>query len=104
MTEEMNPGFEPLGKAVLLRHYQPERKQGLIVVPDNVEDRTLMHERRATVIKMGPGCRRCDYREGDRVIMAPMIGYLATGADGNKYIFANEEDIFGRITSEEAHV
>jgi co-chaperonin GroES (HSP10) len=100
-------GLQPLGRAVLLRHYEPERTQGVIVIPDNVKDRTLMVEQRAEVIELGPNCYpdeppRC--KPGDRVLISRMAGYLATGpADGQRYVMVNDRDIFARIVEDQNH-
>lgn len=97
-------GLKPLGRAVLLEHYEPERKGGLIVIPDNVKDRTVMIEQRAVVIELGDHCypdepARC--RPGDKVLISKMAGYLAIGpADGKRYVIVNDRDIFARIVKE----
>lgn len=97
-------GLKPLGRAVLLEHYEPERKGGLIVLPDNVKDKTVMLEQRATVIELGDACYpdeppRC--KPGDRVLISRYAGYLAVGpADGKRYVIVNDRDIFAQITKE----
>lgn len=105
MTEVTNTsGLRPLGRAVLLEHYEPERKVGLIVIPDNVKDRTVMLEQRAVVIELGEHAypdepQRC--KPGDKVLVARMSGYLAVGpADGKRYLMVNDRDIFAQITEE----
>jgi co-chaperonin GroES (HSP10) len=104
---ENTSGLKPLGRAVLLKHYEPERKESMIVLPDTVKDRTLMVEQRATVIELGPNCypdepARC--KVGDKVLISKMAGYLAVGpADGQRYLMVNDRDIFAQITKEEAH-
>lgn len=101
---ENNSGLAPLGRAVLLKHYEPERKGGLIVIPENVKDRTVMLEQRAVVIELGPHCypdepRRC--WPGDKVLVSKMAGYLAKGpADGETYLMVNDRDVFAKITKE----
>lgn len=104
---ENTSGLKPLGRAVLLKHYEPERKEGLIVLPDVVKDRTLMVEQRAVVIELGayaypdepPRCK-----PGDKVLISKMAGYLAIGpADGQRYLMVNDRDIFAQITEEKAH-
>lgn len=104
---ENTSGLKPLGRAVLLKHYEPERKESMIVLPDTVKDRTLMVEQRAVVIELGPNCYpdeppRCQV--GDKVLISKMAGYLAVGpADGQRYLMVNDRDIFAQITKEEAH-
>lgn len=106
MTEVKNTsGLRPLGRAVLLEHYEPERKVGMIVIPENVHDRTVMLEQRATVIELGAHAypdepARC--KPGDKVLVARMSGYIAKGpADGKKYLMVNDRDIFAQITEEQ---
>ena len=100
-------GLAPLGRAILLEHYEPERKESLIVIPDNVKDRTVLLEQRAVVIEMGPHCypdepKRC--QPGDKVLVSRMAGYIAVGpADGKKYLMVNDRDVFARITKEKEH-
>ena len=100
-------GLAPLGRAILLEHYEPERKESLIVIPDNVKDRTVLLEQRAVVIEMGPHCypdepKRC--APGDKVLVSKMAGYIAIGpADGKRYLMVNDRDVFARITKEKEH-
>mgnify|MGYP003342615423 CR=1 FL=1 len=98
-------GLAPLGRAVLIEHYEPEKKGSLIELPDMVKDRTLMVEQRAVVIECGPGCWPDEpprAKVGDRVLISKMAGYLAIGpADGKRYRFVNDRDIFAAITVEE---
>lgn len=101
---ENGSGLKPLGRAVLLKHYEPERKSGVIVIPENVKDRTVMLEQRAVVIELGEHCYpdeppRC--KPGDKVLISRMAGYLAKGpADGETYLMVNDRDVFARITKE----
>ena len=46
MTNES--GLQPLGRAVLVEHYEPEKKESMIEIPDFVKDRTLMIEQRVS--------------------------------------------------------
>ena len=102
-------GLKPLGRAVLLRMYEPQRKKGLIEIPDKVREQASLMENRAEVIAIGASCwidepePRC--RIGDKVIVTKMAGYTAKGpADGQLYRMVNDRDIFCQITKEnEAH-
>jgi co-chaperonin GroES (HSP10) len=97
-------GLKPLGRAVLVEHYEPERKAGVIVLPDTVKERTLMLEQRAVVIEVGPACWPDEPPRaipGDHVLIARMGGALAIGpADGKQYRLVNDRDIFAQITVE----
>jgi len=97
-------GLKPLGRAVLVKYYEPERVGSLIVLPDSVRDRTFMVEQRAIVVEVGTACwpDEPDRAEpGDKVLIAKMAGYLAVGpADGERYALVNDRDIFAQITNE----
>jgi co-chaperonin GroES (HSP10) len=98
-------GLAPLGKAVLVQHYEPERKDSLIVMPDSVEFRGQMVEQRAVVIEVGPNAWKDEPPRavpGDKVFISAMAGYMCKGpADGKTYRVVNDRDIFMKITSEE---
>ena len=98
-------GLAPLGRAVLVEYYEPERKESVIVIPDNVKDKTTMVEQRAVVVEVGPACWPDEpprARVGDRVLISKYSGYAAIGpADGQRYRLINDRDIFARITFEE---
>lgn len=98
-------GLEPLGRAVLVRMYEPEKKANLIEIPDSIKERSQVMESRAQVIAIGAcawddeAVPRCAV--GDRVIVTRMAGYVARGpADGELYRLVNDRDIFCRITKE----
>jgi len=98
-------GLEPRGKAVLIQAYEPERKKGLIALPDSVQERGAMLENRAIVIALGNDAWS-DEREhravpGDKVFVTKFAGFMAKGpADGETYRLVNDRDIFCRITEE----
>lgn len=106
MTTQNTSGLRPLGRAVLVEPYEPERKQGLIVMPENVRERVQTAETRAIVIEVGPACwpdepPRCG--PGDKVLLSNMAGTMAKGTlDGRQYRFVNDRDIFAQIVGEEA--
>jgi co-chaperonin GroES (HSP10) len=97
-------GLKPLGRAVLLQHYEPERKQGLIVIPESVQERQLMLEQRAIVIDIGEHAWPDEpprAKVGDKVLVSRYAGSLATGPlDGQKYLLINDRDIYAAITAE----
>lgn len=104
--EEMKntSGLKPLGRAVLVEHYEPEVKSSIIALPDAVHDRTLMVEQRAVVVEIGPACwpdEPARAKPGDRVLISKMSGYMTTGpADGKKYRIINDRDIFAQVVEE----
>ena len=98
-------GLKPLGRAILIAPYNPERRQSVIELPDEVLGRDNMLEQRAVVIAIGPSAW-CDEVEprakiGDKVIVSRFAGYMAKGtADGKQYRFINDRDIFAQIETE----
>lgn len=97
-------GLRPLGRAVLVEHYEPEKRGSMIELPDVVKDRTLMVEQRAIVVEVGPACwpdEPARAQPGDRVLISKMAGYMAIGpADGKRYRIVNDRDIFAAIVQE----
>jgi co-chaperonin GroES (HSP10) len=97
-------GLKPLGRAVLVRHYEPERKDALIVMPDVVTDKVHMVEQRAEVIEVGPACWPDEpprAKVGDKILISKMSGYMAIGPkDGKRYRLINDRDIFAAIAEE----
>lgn len=105
MEVKNTSGLKPLGRAVLVQAYEPDRKESLIVIPDNVQERTTMVETRAIVVEVGAACwpdEPARAKPGDRVLISKFSGYLAKGpADGQTYRFINDRDVFAAITAEE---
>lgn len=99
-------GLKPLGRAVLLAPYLPERKESLIVLPDEVAGRQQMIDQRAIVIEVGACCWEDESqpraKPGDKVLVARFAGYMAEGTkDGKQYRFVNDRDIFAAIEVEQ---
>lgn len=99
---ENQSGLRPLGVAVLIEPYEPERKVGQIVIPDNVQERTVMLENRARVVEAGPAAWADEpqprAKPGDLVLVTKFAGYMAKGPrDGKVYRFVNDRDIFAGI-------
>lgn len=101
----MSLGLSPLGRAVLIQPYEPERLSSLLVIPDEVQNRHQMIEQRAIVIDVGASAW-CDESEprakpGDKVLVARYAGFMAQGtSDGKTYRFVNDKDIFAAIEVE----
>lgn len=98
-------GLEPLGRAVLLRMFAPEQKEGLIEIPDLVKERMSVIEQRAEVVAVGAECwadeRELRAEPGDMVLVTKFAGYVTRGpADGGLYRLVNDRDIFCRILKE----
>jgi co-chaperonin GroES (HSP10) len=105
MTISNTSGVSPLGRAVLVKYYTPERKESVIFVPESVRKGEVLIEQRATVVEVGPACWPDEpprAKVGERVLIAAMSGYALKGpADGQLYRIVNDRDIFARIDHEE---
>jgi co-chaperonin GroES (HSP10) len=102
---ENKSGLKPLGHAVLVEKYEPERKGGLIEIPDTVQGRMTMVDQRVLVIEVGPAAWEDESspraKAGDRVLVTGYAGALAKGPlDGKTYRLVNDRDIFCAITGE----
>lgn len=103
---ENKSGLKPLGVAVLLKAYEPERKGAQIVLPAEVQGRSSMVDNRALVVEVGPNAWHDEptprAAAGDRVLVTKFAGFLAKGPlDGEMYRIVNDRDIFCAITHEE---
>jgi co-chaperonin GroES (HSP10) len=98
-------GVKPLGRAVLVEYYEPERKQTTIYIPEKVREHEVLVEQRAVVLEIGPAAWPDEpprAKVGDRVLIARMSGYALKGpADGRLYRIVNDRDIFAAITHEQ---
>lgn len=98
-------GIVPLGRAVLIRPYEPEIASSVIHIPATVKERTSMIEQRAIVVAVGPEAWRDEAspraKPGDKVFVSKYAGWLAQGtADGEVYRMVNANDIFAAIVEE----
>lgn len=104
---ENKSGLEPRGVAVLIKAYEPERRGGVIALPESVQGRMAMVDNRAVVIAIGPSAWHDEpaarAKVGDKVLVTKYAGFMAKGpADGETYRLVNDRDIFCAITHEEA--
>lgn len=99
---ENTSGLKPLGRAVLVKPYTPERKNSAIVIPDQVQEREAAVDVRAVVIAVGAACWPDEPKRakpGDLVMISRMAGFVAKGPqDDGIYRFVNDRDIFAGIT------
>lgn len=97
-----NSGLAPLGRAILVEPFEPERRASQIALPDSVLNTERMLDVKVRVLELGPECYpdeadRC--KPGDVVLIAKMSGFMAQGPkDGKKYRFVNDRDVFGLVT------
>lgn len=99
---ENRSGLEPLGRAVLVKMIElEEMKAELIQIPDHVRAQSAVMETRAEVVAIGSECwadeKEPRAKEGDKVIITRLAGYVAKGNDGQLYRLVNDRDIFCRI-------
>jgi len=98
-------GLKPLGRAVLICPYEPERISSIIEIPAEVQGRLQMVEQRAVVVEVGANAW-CDEpspraKAGDKVLVARFSGFMAQGTkDSKQYRFVNDRDIFAAIETE----
>lgn len=99
----VNPsGLAPLGRAILLEPFEPERERSSIALPASVLATERMLDVKLRVIELGPECYpdeadRC--KPGDVVFIAKMSGFQAKGPkDGKMYRFVNDRDVFALVT------
>src|ERR1700722_13043940 len=110
MMEQRNlSGLKPLGRAVLIKPYTPERKGSLIELPPAVLAQTQMVDCREIVIELGPNAWMDEPQAralpGDKVLVQKYTGYMAredVTADGETYRLVNDRDIFCKIEESEA--
>lgn len=98
-------GLEPLGRAVLVKMQEAQKKDSLIAIPDSVKERQSIMEDRAVVVAIGKECWADEIapraEPGDSVIVTKMAGYVVRGsADGLLYRLVNDRDIFCKIVKE----
>lgn len=102
---ENNSGLKPVGRAVLVQPYEPEKKKSIIELPKSVEDRMATLEDRAIVIEAGPSAWMDEKvpraQPGDKVILASYSGRMIVGTkDSIQYRIVNDKDIFAVIVEE----
>lgn len=97
-------GVHPKGHAVLGLPYEPPKK-GLVILPDNVRERTQMLEDKILVIDHGKACwvdepeQRCEI--GDLVLIPYLAGRMVKGKDGKQYRMVNDKDIIATVDKDE---
>lgn len=106
LTTENTSGLMPVGRAILVKHYDPQEKlSSTIVIPKSAQDREVMVDQRAVVVAIGPYAWPDEpprAKIGDKVLISRMAGHLVEGTfDGLKYRIINDRDIFAQITQEQ---
>jgi len=97
-------GLDPQGCAVLILPYDPEVKNSVIQLPDDVKRRLDTIESRATVIAIGPDAWKGSTpraRVGDKVLVSKYCGAVIKGPwDDIQYRIVNDQDIYCQIVKE----
>src|SRR5690606_25890577 len=99
-------GVKPLGRAVLVKPYTPERREGMIIITEDILQRDQMVEQRAIVIEVGKFAWHDEPEPralaGQKVLVSKFAGYMVKGtADGEQYRLVNDRDIFAAIEQEQ---
>lgn len=105
MSDLNKSGVVPLGRAVIVMHYEPVKKEAsLIQLPDTVKDRTVMVEQRVRVVAIGPDAWVDSTPRavvGDHVFITKFAGYMLPATkDGERYRIINDNEIFAKIVDE----
>lgn len=107
---ENTSGLQPVGWAVLLLPYEPEKiSKGGILIPETLKGRIERADQRAIVIAVGPQAWADEPHPraavGDKVMITKYAGMFITGpGNGKQYRMVNDKDIFCRITEEKHEV
>lgn len=104
--QQNESGLEPLGRAVLVKMIEAQKKDSLIAIPESVKERQSIMEDRAQVVAIGKECWADESAPraapGDSVIVTKMAGYVVRGPkDEQLYRLVNDRDIFCRIVGGE---
>jgi co-chaperonin GroES (HSP10) len=98
-------GLKPLGRAVLVKPYEPEVKKGIIELLDSTQEKMVMTDVRVVVIEVGPACWPDEpprAQVGDKVLIAKFAGSMTRGTlDGQVYRVVNDRDIYLQIIEEQ---
>ena len=100
-------GIKPVGRAILLKPYQPERSSSVIVLPPSVAQNDMVLEARAIVVDIGPHAwhdekgPRCSI--GDHVMVSQMSGKIVQSpVDDQWYRIINDRDVYATIQEKQA--
>lgn len=93
-------GLKPLGRAVLVRPYEPEKLSSLILMPEAYVANMSTLEQNCVVVALGEACWPEEpprAKAGDHVIVAKFAGHQRLGVDGKQYRLVNDRDLFCQI-------
>jgi co-chaperonin GroES (HSP10) len=94
-------GIVPLGRAILVEPFEPEREKSVIALPDSVKESQRLMDTKVRVIAVGPGAwpdEDARAHPGDIVFIPKYQGFIAQGPnDGKFYRLVNDRDIFAKV-------
>ena len=106
---ENNSGLEPVGRAILVEPYEPERESSIIALPEHIRDSERVMDVKVRCVALGPQVwkaqragevdepPRC--KPGDVIYVARASGFVTKGPkDGKFYRVVNDRDVFTRVT------
>lgn len=108
--ESNKSGLHPLGRALLVRPYEPAKKDSVIILAESVKTNMQTVDQRAVVIEVGPAAFSEEIESGhgprcvpgDHVLVAAYSGFMARGIhDDVQYRYVNDRDVFAQLESEE---
>lgn len=102
-------GLVPVGRAILVEPFEPEREASRIALPDWVRANERVLDVRVRCVEVGPeawkATRVGDKDEpprcwpGDIIFVAKFSGFVTQGPkDGKPYRLVNDKDVFARVT------
>jgi co-chaperonin GroES (HSP10) len=101
-TELNQSGLAPLGRAVLVEPFEPERRASVIELPPSVLANERVLDVRVRVVAVGPVAWPDEPARavaGDVVFVAKFSGAVTVGPkDGRPYRLVNDRDIFAKVT------
>lgn len=112
-NSENKSGLHPVGRALLVRPYDPVKKEGLIILTESAKTNMQTVDQRAIVVEVGPAAFAEEIAEGfgprcapgDHVMISAYAGFMARGInDDVQYRYVNDRDVFAQIESAEETV
>ena len=106
MTTANKTGIHPLGHAVLVEAFEPERAVSLLVIPDEVRQQMRVLENRVRVLEIGLAAWEDEKapraKVGDIVLVVKHTGAVVTSPVNNRlYRLVSDRDIYCRLDIKE---
>lgn len=102
-------GIEPVGRAILVEPYEPERAASIIQLPDHILANERVMDVKVRCVAIGPEAWKAQMLggkdepprcfPGDVIMVARFSGHVTKGPkDGKMYRLVNDRDIFAKVT------